>query len=468
MIIMHFVDAAASEPQSLSLRCTPLRYRLYSLHLEVIQPSILDSRVSLASTFPSELIVSVLSLLPTPVARQEAQLAFSLVSRHWYAATVRNTHFAVIHFKKATKLADKLLKEKRITHKYKSRGTPRVRCLYLRLPQLGGIRHEVAVEFSRLLDACTELDALDLCIGVGEEEVNEAMGGTVSFFVNNPIGLEAALARQTQLRVFKLAMRGGYLLTSPSLLEMLRPLKSLQVLDLTDTDVESLQPWESTEFPPIQLPLRKLIVRELEGPTSFLTIGTASILSFSGSTLRCLRLGMLWNATGDPFKSLLETITSFAAQLVEFGCRICRRSDLPFESKPFLDLNQLLPRMTRIETLEIELSAVMHEPGEDYPLTERDEVLEVDLKIIETFASMKTLRHLILQLEAEPPTKKLVEWARKTTVGEFTLVIGNHDPKPREQRRDVARWKCMNELARDIGVALPMSTSFHKCHSSEI
>ncbi|KAK4699645.1 hypothetical protein P7C70_g6614, partial [Phenoliferia sp. Uapishka_3] len=415
---------------------------------------------ALASALPSEVIQSILSHSPTPIDQQQAQLACNLVSRHWYSATKNTTQYAVAHPKQATKLALKLVKQRKIAHVLNDSVSMRVRRLYLSLAKPGGIKSADAKAFAKLLDACPELDSLELSVGHGLELSNEKLKENKRIlgpmFADGSTGLEEAMVNQKRLRVFKYNVQGK-VLESRALIRLLYPLQNLQVLDLYNSELSEVPYPPGIPIASLELPLHTLILHELRGPHSFITI--TNLFQSAVANLRTLRLGYFWGESRDALTPLLEGVKPFAHQLLEFEMRICRYTHLPFDSKPYLDLNNLLQKMTSLDTLAITLSGCDSEDDEPVPHFEIDEVRSVDVAIISSLDQIKCLKHLVLYVQMDVPMEELVEFARASGLRSFTLIImsvgsdgGGFDGD------DEALW--MKELPARIRDALPASTVF--------
>ncbi|KAK4699540.1 hypothetical protein P7C70_g6721, partial [Phenoliferia sp. Uapishka_3] len=406
---------------------------------------------SLASTLPSELIESILSHAPTPYDSQHERHILNLVSRHWYLSTRYPIQYSVTNSRQAEKLAANVRQRTALIEE-----PTVIRRINLCLVEYHGIKVSHAKAFEKLLDACPELDTLSLHLDVGTLNFSDGQAEDVRIrlpeFENGFIGLEEAIKRQPQLRVLKLSSYATVVNTLV-LIRFIRPLKCLRVLDLQDCRLD-----EDTTLPrqtqALQIPLRTLGLLELGGPYDFLSISNP--LSFAGRTLQRLRVGSFWSEANFDLSPFVQAVSPFANHILDFELKICRLTHLPFSSKPFLDLNDLLRKMTSLERLGIAFSACERESYDDpADPSELGETTKVDISILGTLRKMRSLQHLVLHVQKDVPLSELEAFAKEATLRSLTILIMTVTSGARVASSSVS------ELPRRMRMALPSSTKFH-------
>ncbi|KAL8290113.1 hypothetical protein RQP46_003052 [Phenoliferia psychrophenolica] len=411
------------------------------------EPSL--NRPSLASQLPSEILTCILEQTPSAIARQDARLAHSLVSRHWYTATKHPTAYAVTNTSQAARLAAKL---RAALDSGEDSESP-VRRLSISLALLGGVHESDEEAFRALIDACPVLDTLE--VSFGQEWDDHAREHPQGPGCDDTFGkLDAAIRKQTQLRVLRI-IKHNWILPCLDLFQLIRPLQNLQVLDVSDCEIEDTN-WEKCEkapsiaAPPLELPLRTLMLQQLPDPPT--NAAVAQLAPFARETLRRVRLGKVRcdpSSPRDALSPLLTSLTSVAPQILDFDCRMYPWHKL-FNSKSFLDLNTLLVQMTALESLEMTLST-------RETLTELDQTHVVDRAILHTLKSLKHLRHLTLHIRGEPPARELLALVHETNLKSLTLAMGRPDPKFSSVKEDPA-W--ITDVPAKLEALVPATTQF--------
>ncbi|KAK4702237.1 hypothetical protein P7C70_g3987, partial [Phenoliferia sp. Uapishka_3] len=327
----------------------------------------------------------------------EIRLTCSLNSRHWYLATKDTTQYATISSLQAGRLALKLERE---------REGQKVRRLNLSIAEPGGVKKLAMEAYAILLKACVNLEALELSFGLKYDRANHDLDDYRR--IREPdlweifSGLEESLGLLGQLRELTITSNEK-ILDGIDLIDVPRSLKNLDALDLSGSEIAEPDAPSSTK-PPLQLPLRTLMVSQLETRYSWLKF--ADIFPFAGKTLQRIRVGTSYGDL-DPF---FESVAPFADQILEFECQVCSFSSDVFDLKNYLCLKRLMTKMKNLESLEINLSGWEHEELDGFvDPSEPEETRKVDTAIIETLKTLKELKHLILRVNEEPSTSELEE-----------------------------------------------------------